>query len=179
MSPAASRLAPLARRARDGPTVVARTTPLVALPLAALLWAAEAAAENAPDQPKPPARVTATCRDCGVVRSIKEIRTERRSPLSDTYVASPQYLQSRPFDQEPLIGPAISFSWGAKTGPETRVGAVGSAEMQQRLIELSYEITVQFDDGRYGLIEQADPDDLRAGDRVRVVKGRAERYEPR
>jgi uncharacterized OB-fold protein len=47
--------------------------------------------------------------------------------------------------------------------------------MQQRLIEISYEITVRFDDGRFGLIEQEDPDDLRAGDRVKVVKGRVER----
>jgi len=69
------------------------------------------------------------------------------------------------------------LSWGGNAQTEARVGAVGSPEMQQRFIELSYEITVRFDDGRYGLIEQADPGDLRVGDRVRLVKGRLERWQ--
>src|SRR5262245_59738753 len=38
-----------------------------------------------------------TCPDCGVVRSLREIRTERPS-RSDTYLSSSQYLQSRQFD---------------------------------------------------------------------------------
>jgi uncharacterized OB-fold protein len=49
--------------------------------------------------------------------------------------------------------------------------------MQQRFVEITYEMTVRFDDGRYGLIEQADPGDLRVGDRVRLVKGRLERWQ--
>ncbi len=156
------------------------STPLLMLLLAALFavlqWGPNAlAAGDDGGQPKPQATVTATCRDCGVVRSIREIRTERKAARSDTYVASQQYLQSRPFDQQPLVGPAISFSWGGGSQTQPRIGAVGSPEMQQRLIEISYEITVRFDDGRFGLIEQEDPDDLRVGDRVKVVKGRVER----
>jgi len=138
-------------------------------------WTTGFAAGDDAVQPTPQPAVTGTCRDCGVVRSIREIRTERKSPQSDTYVASPQYLQSRPFDQQPLIGPAISFSWGAKNPTQPSIGAVGSAEMQQRLIEISYEITVRFDDGRFGLIEQDSADDLRPGDRVKVTKGHVER----
>ena len=126
-------------------------------------------------QPTPQPAVTGTCRDCGVVRSIREIRTERKASQPDTYVASPQYLQSRPFDQQPLIGPAISFSWGGNNPTQPRIGAVGSPEMQQRFIEISYEITVRFDDGRFGLIEQDSADDLRPGDRVKVAKGRVDR----
>jgi len=146
---------------------------------ASLLWAAQTlAADDVSAAPKPqPTAAAATCRDCGVVRTIREIRTERKTPRQDTYVSSQQYLQSRPFDQQPLIGPAVSFSWGGKTETQARVGAVGSPEMQQRLIELSYEITVRFDDGRYGLIEQADQGDLRVGDRVKLVKGTLERWQ--
>lgn len=139
-------------------------------------WVSEAfAAEDGTGQPKPQSGAAATCRDCGVVRSIKEIRTERKS-RSNTYVNSPEYLQSRPFDQQPLVGPVISFSWGGGTQTQPRVGAAGSPEMQQRFIEISYEITVRFDDGRYGIIEQADPADLGVGDRVRVVKGLVQRW---
>ena len=145
---------------------------------AALVWASEAlAAEGASAEPKPQTNAASTCRDCGVVRSIREIRTERKAARQDTYVSSQQYLQSRPFDQQPLVGPAISFSWGGNTQTEARVGAVGSPEMQQRFVEISYETTVRFDDGRYGLIEQSDPGDLRVGDRVRLVKGRLERWQ--
>jgi hypothetical protein len=135
------------------------------------------AAEDSAAPSKPQTSPAATCRDCGVVRSIREIRTERKASPRDTYVSSPQYLQTRPFDQQPLVGPAISLSWGGGTETQTRVGAVGSPEMQQRFIELSYEITVRFDDGRYGLIEQADPGDLRVGDRVKVVKGLVQRWQ--
>jgi hypothetical protein len=142
------------------------------------LWASDMlAAEDANAQPKPQRSATATCRDCGVVRTIREIRTERKTSRQDTYVSSQEYLQSRPFDQQPLVGPAISFSWGGKTETQARVGAVGSPEMQQRFVEISYEITVRFDDGRYGLIEQSDQGDLRVGDRVRLVKGTLERWQ--
>ena len=145
---------------------------------ASLLWLSDTlAAEDVSAQPKPQTSASATCRDCGVVRSIREIRTERKAPRQDTYVSSQQYLQSRPFDQQPLVGPAISFSWGGNTETQPRVGAVGSPEMQQRFVEITYEMTVRFDDGRYGLIEQADPGDLRVGDRVRLVKGRLERWQ--
>ena len=155
-------------RGRTGTAVICLAVAL----FAASLWVPDAfAAENGTGQSKPQASAMATCRDCGVVRSIREIRTERKASRQDTYVSSPEYLQSRPFDQQPLVGPAISFSWGGGNQTQTRVGAVGSPEMQQRFIEISYEITVRFDDGRYGLIEQADPDDLRVGDRVKVVKG--------
>jgi hypothetical protein len=144
----------------------------------ALSWLPGAVAADAPAvQPTPPTSITGTCRDCGVVRSIREIRTERNASRQDTYVSSPEYLQARPFDQQPLVGPVITFSWGGKNQTQARVGAVGSPEMQQRFIDISYEITVRFDDGRYGLIEQQDPNDLRPGDRVKVVKGLVQRWQ--
>jgi hypothetical protein len=156
----------------------ARVAQLVAGSFAVLLCATAAlAAEDASPQPKPQTSATATCRDCGVLRSVREIRTERKNSRQDTYVNSQQYLQSRPFDQQPLVGPAISFSWGGGSQTQATVGAVGSPEMQQRFIEINYEMTVRFDDGRYGLIEQPDPGDLRVGDRVRLVKGRLERWQ--
>jgi len=132
------------------------------------------AAEENGDQRKPQSNATGTCNACGVVRSIREIRTERRMSRPDIYVTSPQYLDTRP-NEPPRIGPVISFSWGRDDKTQTRVGAVGSPQMQQRFTEITYEVIVRFDDGRFGSIEQEDASDLRVGDRVRVVDKRVER----
>ena len=149
---------------------------VAAAALAVLAWTLPTAAAGADQgaQPAPQTAAPVTCRDCGVLRSVREVRTERKGPAPDVYVTSPQYQDARPFDK-PLIGPAISLSWGAGTSTQPRIGAVGSPEMQQRLIDLSYEITIRFDDGRFGLFDQDNADGLRPGDRVRVVKGRVER----
>jgi len=144
--------------------------------LMALAWTLPAAAADGDQgtQAVPQAAAPVTCRDCGVLRSVREVRTERKGRTPDVYVTSPQYQDARPFDK-PLIGPAISLSWGAGAASQPKIGAVGSPEMQQRLIDISYEITIRFDDGRFGLFDQDTADGLRPGDRVRVVKGRVER----
>jgi len=149
---------------------------LAAAALAILAWSLPAAGADAGQgaQPTPQAAPPVTCPDCGVLRSVREVRTERKGRAPDVYVTSPQYQDARPFDK-PLIGPAISLSWGAGSSSQPKIGAVGSPEMQQRLIDISYEITVRFDDGRFGLFDQDNADGLRPGDRVRVVKGRVER----
>jgi hypothetical protein len=115
------------------------------------------------------------CRNCGVVRSIREIRNQRQFSRPDIYVTSPQYLDTRPQDP-PQIGPVISFSWGAGETPQTKIGAIGSPSMQQRFVELSYEVGVRFEDGRFGLIEQDDIGDISMGDRVQVIDRRVERF---
>lgn len=155
---------------------VRSTASLAAAALAALAWTLPTAVGGADQgaQPAPQAARPVTCRDCGVLRSVREVRTERKGRAPDVYVTSPQYQDARPFDK-PLIGPAISFSWGAGSSTQPKIGAVGSPEMQQRLIDVSYEITIRFDDGRFGLFDQDNADGLRPGDRVRVVKGRVER----
>jgi len=144
--------------------------------LAAFAWSLPAVAADAEQatQATPQSATPVTCPNCGVLRSVREVRTERKGRVPDVYVTSPQYQDARPFDK-PLIGPAISLSWGAGSSTQPKIGAVGSPEMQQRLIDISYEITIRFDDGRFGLFDQDNADGLRPGDRVRVVKGRVER----
>lgn len=134
-----------------------------------------AAAEEEGGKRKPDnTALTGTCRDCGVVRSIREIRTERQASRPDTYVTSQQYLATRQ-NTPPSIGPVFTLSWGRNEQPQTHIGAVGSPEMQQRFLEITYEVTVRFDDGRYGLIEQDDVGELRIGDRIQVINKRVER----
>jgi hypothetical protein len=138
--------------------------------LAPYVWAAEEDGEAR----KPETNVAGKCTDCGVLRSIREIRTERQLKRPDIYVTSPQYLATR--EEPPRIGPVISFSWGNRADQNTtQIGAVGSPQMQQRFIDISYELTVKFDDGRYALIEQDDVGSLGIGDRVRVVDKRVVR----
>jgi hypothetical protein len=142
--------------------------------VASLLLVPQAAAQDAGEERKPP---SASCRDCGTVRSIREVRTERQLSRPDIYVTSPQYLDTRPNDP-PRIGPVFSLSWGRNEQPQPRIGAVGSPQMQQRFTEITYEVVVLFDDGRYGLFEQDDASNLRVGDRVEIVSKRVERIRP-
>lgn len=142
--------------------------------LALVVLAPDAWAENESEQRKQNTTVAGTCQNCGVVRSIREIRSERQMSRPDIYVTSPQYLDTRQADP-PRIGPVFSLSWGSNDQPSTRIGAIGSPQMQQRFIEITYEITVRFDDDRYALIEQDDVGDVRIGDRVQVVDKRVVR----
>lgn len=141
---------------------------LAALSAVLVLAPDTTAAEEDRDQRKSQSIAAGGCSDCGVVRTIREIRTERRNSRPDIYVTSPQYLDTRPNDP-PRIGPVISLSWGRNDQTQARIGAVGSAEMQQRFTEITYEVIVRFDDGRFGSIEQDDASDLRVGDRVMVA----------
>lgn len=121
--------------------------------------------------PAAPAAARA-CRDCAVIRSIRSIERERpRQREVPTYMTSEQYLANRSYSQ-PMVGPVFGMTFGP--GQETRsfVGAAGSATMRQRILEIHYEITVRFDDGRLALIEQDDASGLRVGDRVQVVNDR-------
>jgi hypothetical protein len=154
-----------------------RLLQLLAALFALMLLSADApaAAEEESEKPNANSSVAGKCRDCGVLRSIREIRTERQPRNPNVYVNSPQYLSTRQ-DDPVLIGPAVSFSWGGRNEQsQTRVGAVGSPQMQQRFIDISYECMVKFDDGRYALIEQDDVGNLRIGDRVQVVDKRVVR----
>jgi hypothetical protein len=135
------------------------------------------AADEPPNEPRQPlAGVTSKCADCAVIRAIRELRTEREVQRPDLYTSSPQYRDTMPADL-PRIGPAISMTWSHGERPRTQVGAIGTPEMKHRYIEITYEVSLRFDDGRFGLIEQDDIGDLRTGDRVIVIKRRVEKLE--
>jgi hypothetical protein len=112
------------------------------------------------------------CENCGVIRSIREIERTRPAPTLQGYIASPQYLETRSYS-DPIIGPLFRYTFGPGGGGAGFVGAAGSPEMQARLKQISYEVALRFDDGRYGLYEQDSVSDLRVGDKVRVIDNRA------
>jgi len=126
---------------------------------------------DAPQSSSPPAQRQAPpkgpCVNCGVIRSIKQTEQERRPDEMPTYIGSPQYLEQRDFSK-PLVGPVLGITFGKGQTTQTFVGAAGSETMRRRILQITYEVTVSFDDGRFGLIELQDLDDLRVGNRVRV-----------
>jgi hypothetical protein len=96
------------------------------------------------------------CRECGVITSIRERQQERADTRTITQGLPP-------------VGPMFGFTFGGDAPVKGFVGAVGNREMRDRLSEISYEVTVRYNDGRYGVLETRDGADLRVGDRVKVI----------
>jgi hypothetical protein len=123
--------------------------------LALLLLAASVTQAQEPSIPAP-------CPECGTIISIREIRTEREAA---------KLLPER----APPVGPVIQFSLGDSDKP--RVGGVGDEQMRERLSQRRYEVTIRFQDERYGLFEVPDASAFMVGDRVHVHQGRIEQYD--
>jgi hypothetical protein len=156
--------------------------------LAACLAAAGlagAANEGVPPPPPPAAEPQAEsklprdfqghCVDCGVVRRIRSVERERAAPRGDvpSYMTSDQYRSTRRYS-EPLVGPVFGMTFGPGQETRTFVGAAGDSTMRNRTLEIVYDVSVRFDDGRYGVVQVSDASAYRAGDRVRVIDNRLE-----
>jgi len=120
----------------------------------ALACALGAAGHLCAQQDPPPSG--AKCRECGVITSIRERQQERADARTITQGLPP-------------VGPVFGFTFGGDAPVKGFVGAVGNKEMRDRLNEISYEVTVRYNDGRYGVLETRDGADLRVGDRVKVI----------
>ena len=101
------------------------------------------------------------CRECGVVTGIRELQHERESARTIT-------------GRLPPVGPVFGFTFGNNAPAKGFVGAVGNQEMRDQLTEISYEVTVRYNDGRYGLVETRYGADLRVGDPVKVRHNKIE-----
>ena len=100
-----------------------------------------------------------SCRECGVITSIRELQKERAQASTVT-------------EGLPTVGPVFGFTFGGDAPAKGYVGAVGNEEMRARLTEITYEVIVRYNDGRYGVIETRDGVDLRIGDRVKVDRNK-------
>jgi outer membrane lipoprotein SlyB len=106
-----------------------------------------------------------TCDHCGVIRSIREIQSQRPAPV-------PKGFQSDSTDggmgsSNQLVGAVAVLPMGEGSG-KSYVGGVGTPEMRSRFTETSYEITVRLDNGGYTVVQRNDGAQYRVGDRVRV-----------
>jgi len=102
-----------------------------------------------------------SCRECGVITSIRELQRERAAASTVT-------------QRLPPVGPVFGFTFGGDAPVKGFVGAVGNQEMRDRLTEISYEVIVRYNDGRHGVLETRYGADLRVGDRVKVILNKIE-----
>lgn len=113
------------------------------------------------------------CADCGVVRSIREISSQRPRNVPDG-MTMPSTSSQDLGSANNVVGGVFVHSFGPGGG-QTYVGGVGTPEMQQRLSETSYELTVRMDDGGYRMIQRRDGARFQVGDRVRILVGSIEK----
>jgi outer membrane lipoprotein SlyB len=113
------------------------------------------------------------CNECGVVRSIREIRKRRDAPLYA--LANPGSVAG--FDSR-AVGALVVLPFAKRASDnDASAGASGTPEMNSRFAEVSYDITLRMDDGSYRTLERRDGGLFSTGDRVRVSEGRLEMLE--
>jgi outer membrane lipoprotein SlyB len=142
---------------------------LLAALLACLAVAVHGQSIRIPDFREPPRATLApgeTCQACGTIRSIREVRVQRP-------VTVPRVFQNDPIDQQGpaspvIVGAVIALPLGGGSADKPFVGGVGTPEMRERFSETTYDVTVQFDNGGYSMVQRADGASFRVGDRVRL-----------
>jgi len=112
-----------------------------------------------------------TCVVCGEIRAIKEVSG---APAGEK-TAEPVGTRSG-LDTPPVVGTVAQFRWG--TGAEHRgswnFGAEGTPEMQARLGETYYELTVAMDTGEKRTVQRKDGNRFHVGQRVALRSGELE-----
>ena len=114
-----------------------------------------------------------TCLVCGKVASVREVSNTRLSPgATDPAVAA--NTQTGGGIDGPSVGTVAQFRFGAERGQGWSFGAAGTPEMQQRLGEVYYEITVAMDNGERRTVQRRDGNRFYAGQRVALRSGEIE-----
>ena len=112
-----------------------------------------------------------TCLVCGEVRSIREMSASGLSQRpAPTTPGSPSGL-----DTGPVVGTVAQFHFGGGERSEGwSFGAAGTPEMQARLGETTYEITVAMDMGEKRTLQRRDGNRFHVGQRVALRAGELE-----
>lgn len=105
------------------------------------------------------------CERCGVITAIREVSVQRPVNVPPELRSNPGY--SGPGGDVP-VGAVIYVPFGAGSD-KPYVGGVGTPEMQKRLSETEYDVTVRLDDGADTIVRRRDGLAYRIGDRVRVT----------
>jgi hypothetical protein len=112
-----------------------------------------------------------TCVVCGEIRSIREV-SNAQAPgqrAAQTPVGSPSGL-----DTPPVVGTVAQFRFDQGRGEGWSFGAAGTPEMQARLGETFYEVTVAMDVGERRTIRRSDGNRFFVGQRVALRGGELE-----
>jgi len=117
-----------------------------------------------------------TCTVCGVVSAIREVNAgppaggvQQREPAP---VGSPSAL-----DTGPVVGTVARFEFDRSLPANDagwRLGAAGTPEMQRRLGDTYYELTVVMDGGERRTLQRRDGNRFHVGQRVALRSGELE-----
>jgi hypothetical protein len=111
-----------------------------------------------------------TCLVCGEIRSIREVHDGGTGAAARTTPGSPQGL-----DTGPVVGTVAQFHFGAGARSESwTFGATGTPEMQARLAQTTYEVTVAMDVGENRTLRTREAHRYHIGQRVAVRGGELE-----
>ena len=108
-----------------------------------------------------------TCLVCGEVRSIREVHNRPSTERAPATPGSPQGL-----DTGPVVGTVAQFHFGKSGG--WSFGAEGTPELQARLGETLYEVTVVMDSGERHTLQRRDGHRFQPGQRVALRQGELE-----
>ncbi len=110
-----------------------------------------------------------TCLVCGEVRSIRELNSRGTEVSPRTTPGSPSGL-----DTGPVVGTVAQFHFGGGKADNWTFGAAGTPEMQARLGETTYEVTVAMDMGERRVLQRRDGNRFHVGQRVALRSGELE-----
>ena len=114
-----------------------------------------------------------TCTVCGEVRAVREV-----SAPPPSSVASPRppatVGTSSDLDTGPVVGTVARFEFDRGRPESWHLGAAGTPEMQQRLGEVTYEVTVVMDGGERRTVQRRDGSRFYVGQRVALRSGELE-----
>jgi hypothetical protein len=110
-----------------------------------------------------------TCLVCGEVRAIREVSGSPMAQKTSSGVGTQSGL-----DTAPVVGTVAQFHFGGGKSEGWSFGAAGTPEMQARLGETYYELTVAMDSGEKRTVERKDGNRFHVGQRVALRAGELE-----
>lgn len=133
------------------------------LPAGLLLVAAVSWAQGLGIDPRDPALYreparTGSCRVCGEIRSIREVRFEPNRKLNTP-------------SNQLVFGAVVLLPFGPGGKEDPYVGGVGTQEMAERMGASGYEIIIRMDNGEQQILQRRDAGNYRVGERVTVSGG--------
>lgn len=114
-----------------------------------------------------------TCQVCGEIRNIREISTAARPAPGPGGAGTTPGSQSD-LDSGPVVGTVGQFRFDRGRAEGWNFGAAGTPEMQARLGETTYEVTVAMDVGERRTLQRRDGNRFHVGQRVALRGGELE-----
>lgn len=115
----------------------------------------------------PPRAGAGTCRVCGEINSIREVRVDPSIPGSQDPGRNPLANKNGQLVAGAVI--LVPFGPGGKEDPY--VGGVGTREMAERLGTSTYEIAIRMDGGERRIVQRRDGASFYVGQRVTLSGG--------